>query len=124
MRTLACTVLLCAATLGAGCSFHARDAESYRRETRALLETRNPDIKACYDAALKGGDKPAGLVVVKFTVAKETGKLTGASVVAEQSTAPAGLGECVVKAIDGLTLDPPDARDGDATFQWAFEIKG
>jgi OOP family OmpA-OmpF porin len=29
-----------------------------------------------------------------------------------------------VQAIDGLALQPPDARDGDATFRWEFQIKG
>lgn len=124
MRTLAFAWAIAAAVLVAsGCQFHARDADGYRQATREMLETRNPNIKSCYDAALEGDSKVGGLVVVKFKVEAETGKLVDAKVVPEQTTAPAALGECVVKAIADLVLDPPDAREGDATFQWSFEAK-
>jgi DNA polymerase/3'-5' exonuclease PolX len=123
MRTLILTSALFGlfALLATGCSFHARDADSYRKATRALLETRSGDIKGCYDAELKKDPKVGGKVVVKFTVAKETGTISGAKVVESKTTAPATLSECVVKAIDGLALDPPDERDGDAQFQWEFQ---
>jgi hypothetical protein len=123
MKTLAMTWALLAATLCAasGCQFHARAADDYRKATRELLETRSGDIQSCYDAALKGDAKVSGLVVVKFKVEAETGKIVGTKVVAEQTTAPAALSQCVVEAIDELVLDPPDAREGDATFQWSFE---
>jgi len=124
MRTLAFAWALATATLlASGCQFHARDADGYRKATRELLETRSANIQSCYDAALKGDAKVGGLVVVKFKVEAETGKLVDAKVVSEQTTAPAALGECVVKAIADLVLDPPDAREGDATFQWSFEAK-
>lgn len=121
MKTLLISsVLLLAA--GSGCEFHARDADSYRKATRALLETRNADIKGCYDVELKKDPKVGGTVVVKFTVQKETGAISAAKVDGA-STAPASLGDCVVKALDGLALDPPDERQGDATFQWEFQVK-
>ena len=107
----------------AGCSFHARDADSYRKATRELLETRNPDIKGCYDAELKQNPAAAGTVLVKFNVQKESGKLINIAVAEGSSSAPASLQQCVVKAIDGLALDPPDEREGDATFQWEFQIQ-
>jgi hypothetical protein len=118
-RPSAIALLLCAAT---GCSFHARDAASYRKDTRALLSTKDADIKSCYDAELKKNPTVSGSVVVKFKVEKETGKITGAKL--DQATnAPESLGQCVVNAIDGLSLQPPDARDGDATFLWQFQVK-
>lgn len=110
------------ALIATGCSFHARDAEEYRKVTRELVETRNADVKACYDTALKDNPKAAGTVIVNFKVQSETGKITGATMDEVASSAPASLGECIVKALDGLVLDPPDARDGQATFQWSFEI--
>lgn len=113
-------VLLCAA---AGCSFHARDADSYRKATRDLLETRNPDIKGCYDAELKQDPKASGTVVVNFLVEKKTGKVLAARVDEAASSAPPGLRQCVVNALDGLALEPPDERDGEATFQWEFQLK-
>ncbi len=109
------------ALLATGCSFHARDADSYRKATRALLETRSGDIKGCYDAELQKDPKVGGKVVVQFTVKKETGAISDAKVVEKKSDAPASLSECVVKAIDGLALDPPDKRDGDAQFEWEFQ---
>jgi hypothetical protein len=120
MNNKTCTlVLLCAVS---GCSYNARDADSYRKETRALLETKSADIKSCYDAELVKDPKIAGTVVVKFTVEKETGKIANAAL-SKKSDAPESLGQCVVKAIDGLALNPPDARDGDATFSWEFAVK-
>ena len=37
-----------------------------------------------------------------------------------QSTAPDNLQNCVVKALEGVKLDPPDQREGQATFEWVF----
>jgi hypothetical protein len=105
-----------------GCSFNARDAVTYRKDTRALLATKDADIKSCYDAELKDHPNVTGSVVVKFKIAKDTGKITDAKV-DKASDAPKSLGKCVIKAIDGLALEPPDARDGDATFLWSFQIK-
>ena len=106
--------------LSAGCSFYARDAEDYRKVTRELVETRNGSIKDCYDVALQTNDKVSGSVVINFMVEKKTGKIMN-PVVDPKSTAPAELSQCVVSAFDGLTLDPPDAREGQATFTWNLE---
>lgn len=122
MRAFGWSLGLCMGML-AGCSFHARDADSYRKATRELLETRNPDIKGCYDAELTKDATMSGTVVVKFNVQKESGKLVNIAVDEGASSAPASLRECVVKAIDGLALDPPDEREGDATFQWEFQVQ-
>ena len=104
----------------AGCSFIARDADMYRTDTRALLETRNADIKACYDNALASNPAQSGTVVVNFTVEKKTGALTNVAVDPDQSTAPAGLQTCVTEALASLTLEQPDRRDGQATFTYQF----
>ena len=120
------TLLLTSALFGlfaftSGCEFHARSADDYRKDTRALLEGRNGDIKGCYDAELKKDPKVGGKVVVKFTVKKETGEIEGVKVVEKKSDAPASLSQCVVNALTGLKLDPPDERDGNAQFQWEFQ---
>ena len=119
-RASATALLLCCAATG--CSFHARDAASYRKDTRALLATKDPDIKSCYDAELKKNPNVSGSVVVTFKVQKDTGAITDAKV-DKASDAPDSLGQCVVQALDGLSLQPPDAREGDATFLWQFQIK-
>jgi hypothetical protein len=104
-----------------GCSFYARDEESYRQVTRELVDTRSGDIKECYDVALQTDEGSGGTVVVNFMVEKKTGKIMNVAVDKAQSNAPAELQQCVVSAIDGLTLDPADAREGQATFTWKFE---
>ena len=121
MRTTLMIALFCSTT-SLGCSFHARDADSYRKATRALLETRKTEVQTCYDAELKKNPNAAGTVVVNFKVEQKTGKIAQAKVDAS-SDAPAGLSQCVVNAIDGLALDPPDAREGDATFRWEFKVQ-
>ncbi|HEY3235110.1 MAG TPA: AgmX/PglI C-terminal domain-containing protein [Polyangiaceae bacterium] len=111
--------LLSAAT---GCSYYARGPEDYRDDTKTLLDSKNPDIKKCYDEALKKDQNLKGTVTVHFTVKSETGKIEDAAAVKEQSTAPEPLQNCVVQAVNGLTLAPPDKRDGLATFVYEFTI--
>lgn len=113
-------LLVAAAGLSSACQFHARGPEDYQQATRAVLETRSAQIKSCYNDVLKQDKSASGSVVVHFTVMAETGAIAGAEVTPE-STAPAPLGQCIVNAMDGLALDPPDARDGDATFVWEFK---
>lgn len=121
MKTALITVLL--GTFLAGCSFAARNETMYQKDTRELLETRNSEIKACYDGALKGDEKAAGVVVVRFTVQAETGHIVTPEVDTSRSSAPTTLSDCVVEALSGLTLEPGDARDGDATFSWEFAAR-
>ncbi len=107
----------------AGCSFIARGPDQYRTDTRALLETRNAQIKSCYDSHLASNPNASGNVVVTFTVEKKTGVIT--QVAADpSSTAPAPLQDCVVQALEGLQLTPEDRRDGQATFTYTFTAPG
>src|SRR6478736_6099516 len=108
--------------LVAGCSFHARSPNEYRDATQALLDTKSAEIKTCYDDALKGKSDLAGTVTVKFTVEAETGALSNVSADAAKTQAPEVLTQCVVKSLEGLKLDPPDANPGDATFEYQFVV--
>jgi len=121
MKTALMTVLL--ASFFVGCSFAARNETMYKKDTRELLETRNGEVKGCYDGALKTDGKAAGVVVVRFTVQAETGHVVNPEVDTARSTAPTTLSDCVVEALSGLTLDPGDARDGDGTFTWEFAAR-
>lgn len=107
-----------------GCKgqYHARGAEDYRKVTRDLLESKSSDIKRCYKKLLKSDAKAKGTVVVHFNVFPDTGEIKNAEVLPE-STAPAELGQCVVENINGLKLEAPDARLGDATFTYDFSGK-
>ena len=102
-----------------GCSFHARSPEQYRTDTRALLETRGPQIESCYRDTFEATNETTGTVIVNFKVEHKSGRVIDVRV-DEKSTAPEPIRECVVKALDGLTLTPPDERDGIAAFTYEF----
>ena len=105
----------------AACSGTARGLEAYRNDTGKLLETRTAQLQSCYEDALKTDDKLVGTVTVQFVVQKGTGAITNPMVDPAKSSAPPVLGQCVVKAIDGLTLAPPDRNEGRATFTYEFK---
>lgn len=121
MRTIKLAVVASLLVSSTGCSFIARSPEDYKQVTRELVETRNGSIKDCYDVALQTNETVSGSVVVNFVVEKKTGKILNPTV-DPSSTAPAELTQCVVSAIDGLQLDPADAREGQATFTWNLEV--
>ena len=104
----------------AACGGTARNVATYRADTQQMLTSRNDQIQQCYDSALAGDASLAGTVTVTFVVAKKTGAITNASVDPAQTTAPKALGDCVLHAIDGLVLSPPDKHEGHATFTFDF----
>lgn len=117
--------LLTLVALGAGCSFIARDVDTYKADNRNLLETKTSDVKACYDAALAADPNLKGDVVITYTIEKKTGKLTNMSVITDKSTAPESLQNCVIASVEGLTFPRPDRRDGIVqSFTWSFQGRG
>lgn len=120
MKKISLTLVALAA-LAAGCSFAARSPEMYAADTEKLLESKSAEIKQCYDAALKTNQTLAGRVTVNFTVRTETGEIADVKVDAPNTTAPEVLQGCVIAALQGLKLDPPDEKDGLATFSWEFQ---
>lgn len=119
MKTIVLAALASVSTL-VGCSFAARSPEMYRDDTQKVLESKNNDIRACYDAILKGAPGVGGKVTVKFDVQEETGKIQNVVVDKPSTTAPDTVGECVKKNIEGLAINPPDKRLGQATFVYEF----
>jgi len=118
MRTSTpCSILLVAGSVG--CSFMARGPEQYRDDTAAVLQSKQGDIKACYDGVLKNDAGAAGRVTVNFTVERKTGTVTAVQV-DPSSTAPQPVQDCVASSLQGLKLAPEDRRDGLATFSWDF----
>jgi hypothetical protein len=121
-KTIALITLV---ALGAGCSFIARDTETYKADNRSLLETKTSDVKACYDAALAADPTLKGDVVITYTIEKKTGKLTNMTVITDKTTAPEGLQNCVMSAVEGLEFPRPDRRDGIVqSFTWSFQGQG
>lgn len=122
MRTSLMLSLLCVGAASVGCQAIVRDADTYEKDTGKLLETKNADVKTCYDESLKGDPKVGGNVGVHFMIQKETGKVVDPKVDPALTTAPESLSQCVLKALDGLVLNPPDnGNDGLAT--WVYEFK-
>lgn len=122
MRTSLMLSLLCICAASVGCQAIVRDADTYEKDTAKLLDTKNADVKACYDAALKADPKVGGNVGVHFMIQKETGKVVDPKVDPALTTAPEPLSTCVVNALNGLVLNPPDnGNDGLAT--WVYEFK-
>ncbi|MBX3203951.1 MAG: AgmX/PglI C-terminal domain-containing protein [Labilithrix sp.] len=116
------TALLIAASLATvvGCAY--RSPEMYRDDTTKVLETKQADIRTCYDEVLKGAPGAGGTVTVKFEVETEGGKIQNVVVDKPTTTAPDAVGECVRKNIEGLVINPPDKRLGQATYVYEFSI--
>jgi hypothetical protein len=111
---------LLATSTVAGCQFHARGPDDFRKDTRALLETREPKVRECYEKVLKKDKKADGEVVVRFVIEKKTGDFKDLQVAGD---APDSLKKCVVKALEGLHLVPVDERDGRGEFTYEFKKK-
>lgn len=103
-----------------GCGFAVRSPDMYRDDTQKVLETRSPEIKACYDGILKTDKAAAGTVTVKFDVEMDTGKFANVKLDEAASSAPQPVRDCVLNALQGLAIKPPDGNLGKATFMWEF----
>jgi hypothetical protein len=115
---IAAMLSVCAAGLSA-CA--VRSPEMYRDDTRKLLSTKRSVLEACYDAELQTHPQATGKVIVHFTVERETGRVLNPKIDDLLSTPNRTLRGCVLDAMRGLTLAPPDDRNGDATFTWEFK---
>jgi hypothetical protein len=104
----------------AGCSFYARGPNDYQKAVRSVLDTRAGQVEQCYRSELNANKDAKGKVVVRFDVEPKTGKFVAAKVVEGDSTPNKPLQQCVLGALDGLSLNPPDQRKGEATFTWEF----
>jgi hypothetical protein len=103
-----------------GCSFYARGPDAYRQAVRNMLDTKSPTVESCYNGARAQNPQSQGAVVVRFDVEPKTGDIVRPEIVKEQTTADETLQRCVLESLAGLKLDPPDQRQGQATFRWEF----
>ena len=115
------TILIAASLASlAGCSGALRSPEMWRDDTTKVLQTKNDEIRACYDAVLKSTPGVGGKVTITFEVETEAGKIHKVAVDKAKSTAPDAVGECVTKNLQGLAVTPPDAKVGQGTFVYEF----
>lgn len=102
----------------AGCSFHARSPDDYRKDARVVLEGRGPQVQECYEAVLKEDKDAKGDVTLSFVIKKDTGEFSELKVTGNTSDE---LKACVENAVQGLKLVPVDARDGHGEFTYTFK---
>lgn len=114
------SMMLAAVLALAGCSFYARGPNDYRKAVRSVLDRQSAQVERCYKRELETDDKTKGKVVVAFDVEPKSGAIVNAKVVEKQTTGNAALQKCVLDSLQGLKLDPPDQRKGEATFTWEF----
>lgn len=110
----------CSLVVGCGHGV-TRDQAGYRDATREVVTAHNAQVKSCYDAALAQQPTLAGRVVLSFKVQAETGKVVDPQVDKAATTAPDSLSQCVVQAVQGVSLTPPDKNEGHASFSWEFK---
>jgi len=101
---------------GGACAATKRSPAAYRADTRKALDTRTGKIAACYDQALAKDATLSGTVTIDFTVEKKTGKFTDAKPDQVSAGAPEPIVLCILDAMQGLAVDPPDGNEGRATF--------
>jgi hypothetical protein len=119
-RTAVGLLLLAALSGTSACA--VRSPEMYRDDTRKLLTSKRPVLAACYDAELQTHPQADGKVIVHFTVERDTGRVLNPRIDDLLSTPNRTLRGCVLDAMRGLMLAPPDDRNGDATFTWEFKL--
>lgn len=102
----------------AGCAY--RSPEMWRDDVSKVFATKQADMKACYDGVLKTTPTAGGKVSIAFEVETEGGKIQNVVVDKTKSTAPAELGDCVKKNVEGLVISPPDKRLGQGTAEFDF----
>lgn len=119
-NTIVLGALAAVSLFSVGCTFYARSPQQYRDDTAKVLESKNAEINTCYDAVLKTTPAASGKVTVTFTVEEKTGKIIDTKAEPARTTAAQPLIDCVVNALNGLMLQPPDQRKGNATFEYDF----
>jgi len=97
-----------------------RTPARYRSDTHSLLYERSTSLEGCYQKALAKDASATGKVTVQFVVEAKTGRIVKPTIDIERTTAPQELLFCVLEAVDGLQLDPPDANEARATFVYEF----
>jgi len=73
------------------------------------------------DSVLKQDQKAGGVVAVNFTVEAKTGAIVDPKVDEKNTTASEPVSACVVDNMAGLKIDPPDQREGQASFAYNFK---
>lgn len=120
MKIYSLSSLVLVSALSLGCSFAARNPKSYSEDVESVISARKKEIKKCYDALLDKDEKAGGIVAVKFKVEAKSGEIKDVKVDEKKTTASKEVAACLVDNMGGLKIDPPDQREGHASFQFEF----
>lgn len=127
MNKILVTLGLIAPLASIACGGAIRIGDAYRDDTMKLVQAQaNPKIQQCFQGVVRSTPTPKsleGTTTVSFVVAKETGIVGNAAIVPGATTTQDPVNQCVLGAINGLKLDPPDNVEGDATFAWQFVVQ-
>ncbi len=102
------------------CAATKRSNAAYRADTQRLIEARRGQLEACYASVLEKDAAAGGLVTVLVNVERKTGT-TKITAIPDHSSAPQPVTMCVLGALAGIQLAPPDANEGRGTF--AFDLQ-
>ncbi len=116
--TIAAVALASLSTLA--CSFAIRSPDMYKEDVDKLIAQKDAEVQSCYEGVLKKNKKAAGTVTVKFTVEKKTGNIINPAIDENNTTAGKRVQQCVLTAMEGLTLSPGDQKDGIASYTFNF----
>ena len=127
MNKILMTFAVLAPLASVACGGAIRIGDAYRDDTVKLVQAQaNPKIQQCFQGIVKTTPTPKsleGTTTVSFVVAKETGLVGNAAIVPGATTTQDPVNQCVLAALNGLKLDPPDNVEGDATFAWQFVVQ-
>lgn len=91
----------------AGCGGTGLGAET-RADITARMTSAQEPLQACYQAALKSNRRLAGMMVLSFVAAPETGQFQEILVTRDELRDPA-VRQCVVNEVGKLKLEKPQA---------------
>ena len=81
-------------------------------------------LLSCYSAHLAEVDRDAtGVLVVDYTLSRETGALERFEIVAGETTAPAQVVECAKPTFEAAKLEPDQVDDRNAAAKRSFNLR-
>jgi hypothetical protein len=96
-----------AALAAAACGGTGLGADT-RADITARMASAQPPLAACYHAGLATNRKLAGMMVVSFAAAPQTGQFEDIAVTHDELRDP-GVRKCVIDQISKLKLDKPQS---------------
>jgi len=101
-----------------GCA--VRSDNIYAQDVETVLESRGDQVSQCWGGVMKTNPEASGQVAIRLRVEEDSGQIVNPEIVADQTTAPPELQQCVLQSLGGLALQPGDNRPGVGVYVWNF----